>query len=207
MKKIETYLPIFNGFYGTLFEAYGEDYEIDDINQQRTDKGLPEIEFSDCEFNYKEYRERVAEKCTEVIEFELIQILGTKFNFEFQSVISPREYNFTNDSINIEVEIENLDAIKDYLRENQKEFGEYLKDNYTSYDGFISSWSNNPVMWFNMLDKEERLSHVLGSVMNFILLNDGYETNDLYDSLDGVNYITADNYDELISPANEKQSC
>ena len=49
-----------------------------------------------------------------------------------------------------------------------------------------------------MLDNEEKLNHVLGSVMNFILLNEDYEANDLHDGLDGVNYITADNYNELI---------
>ena len=198
MKTIETYLPIFNGFYGTLFETHGEDEEINDINQQREENGFSEIDFSDCKFDYKEYEKRVAEKCTEVIEFELNEILKIRMNFEFQSVISPREYNFTNDSINIEVKIEDLNSIKDYLRENQENFGEYLRENYTSYDGFISSWSNNPAIWFSYLDKEDRMEHVLGSVMNFILINEGYEVIDLYHNLDGANYITADNYDELI---------
>ncbi len=198
MKKIETYLPIFQGFYNTLFEASGEDEEVNDINSQREAKGLEEIDFSDCKFDYEEYEKRVAEKCTEVIEWELNYILDTKMVFNFQSVVSPREYNFTNDSINIEVETEDLNAIKDYLRENQENFGEYLRDIYTSRDGFNSFWTVNPLLWFTMLDNEEKLNHVLGSVMNFILLNEDYEANDLHDGLDGVNYITADNYNELI---------
>ena len=170
MKKIETYLPIFQGFYNTLFEASGEDEEVNDINSQREAKGLEEIDFSDCKFDYEEYEKRVAEKCTEVIEWELNYILDTKMVFNFQSVVSPREYNFTNDSINIEVETEDLNAIKDYLRENQENFGEYLRDIYTSRDGFNSFWTVNPLLWFTMLDNEEKLNHVLGSVMNFILI-------------------------------------
>ena len=46
MKKIETYLPLFPGFYGTIFEPY-EDSEIDCINEVRKEKGLDEIRCSD----------------------------------------------------------------------------------------------------------------------------------------------------------------
>lgn len=199
MKKIETYLPIFNGFYNTLFESDGEEGEIEDINSQRETKGLDSIDYDNCVFDYKAYEKRVAEKCVEVIEREINDVLETKMVFNFQAVSSPREYNFTNDSINIEVELESLNAIKDYLRENQSNFAEHLKERYTSYDGFISSYSINIIEWFTMLDNEEKLNHVLGSVMDFILSNEGYEVIDLYDGLDGENYITADNYDELIN--------
>lgn len=198
MKKIETYLPVFNGFYETLFTPDGEESEIEDINGARELRDLPEIDYSDCEWDYEEYNERVSQKCTEVIERELIDLFPSITNIEYQELVSPKYYNFKTDSINIEIEIKDLNEIIAYLQDNEEEFAEYIKDKYTSRDGFISSYSNDSIDWLFYLNNEEKLSHVLGSVLDFVFINEGYDTNDLYDGLDGANYITATNYDKLI---------
>ena len=53
-KNIETYLPLFTGFYEGIYEP-DEDMEIEYINELRSDKKLKPINYDDCEFNYDDY--------------------------------------------------------------------------------------------------------------------------------------------------------
>ena len=68
MITFKTFLPVFPGFYSTIFESNGEDQEIDEINNLRTEKGLEPITFDDCDFNYAEYENEVSKECTNFIE-------------------------------------------------------------------------------------------------------------------------------------------
>lgn len=199
MKKIETYLPLFPGFYGTIFEADNEDSEIDDINEQRVDKGLPEITYDDCEWNYAEYTQEISESAVNFVDGVFKEMdMGLKFNF--QALSSPREYNFSNDSINVEVEVSDMNKIVTYLQEYKEEFADYIKDRYTSCDGFWSHHSNDSIDWLFAINNDEKLDHKLGSILNFILLNEDQTQMDMYESCqeDGSTSVYATNYSELI---------
>lgn len=197
MRKIETYLPLFPGFYGTIFEPY-EDNEIEYINELRKDKGLDDIGWEDCEWDYKDYRERVAECVMRFVEWKLKQ-MGLKFTY--QAIQSPKFYNFSNDSINVEVEVENMNKIIQYLNENEDEFRQHIKESYTSCDGFISYHSNNSDNWIDDLESEVTLSHKLGATLEFILINEGVTTMDMYEDCISECYINATNFDELTREA------
>ena len=199
MKTYNTFLPIFDGFYNSIFDADGEDDEIQHINEEREKIGLEPITYDDCEWDYKEYNLRVSEKCVEVIEEELNDLLNIDMNITFESLQSPKYYNYSTDSINIEIEMESLDVILEYLEENKENFTKYIKDRYTSYDGFTSFKSNDSDLWVEDISNVEDLSHKLGAVLDFILENEEYNTIDLYNGLDGVGcYILCTNYNELI---------
>jgi len=193
--KVETYLPVFPGFYGTLFEPE-EDQEIDSINYNRSEKGLPEITYDDCKWDYEEHRNRVARACCGVIEHELKGIIDKNIDITFQDIHSPREYNFTNDSINVEIDLD-INKTKEYLKENEDEFAEFLKERFTSRSGFISFFSNQVIDWYNLIDNQEKYETVIGSVLDFILENEGYRHDNLYEDVMGETYILAINYDEL----------
>ena len=61
MTKIETYLPVFTGFYETIFDsASHEDCEIYNINEDREKLKLEPVKWEDCKFDYKTYRADVA---------------------------------------------------------------------------------------------------------------------------------------------------
>lgn len=200
MKKIETYLPIFPGFYNTIFESDGEESEIDDINSQREEKGLDEITYNDCEWNYSERRQEISKSAVNFIEGEFEHLdMGLKFTF--QAISSPKYYNFSNDSINVEVEVEDMNKIVAYLQEIPEEFAEYIKERYTSCDGFISSHSNDSIDWLFAINNGEDLSHKLGSILNFILINEEITKENMYEScqVDGSTYTYATNYNELIN--------
>ena len=199
MKKFKTYLPLFPGFYNTIFEPNGEDCEIDEINRQRLEKNLTEINYDDCNFNYKDYEKNMSEDMSYKIAEYLESIFGEKIDITFEKVVSPKFYNFSNDSINIEIAID-LNLVINYLESNLKEFKDYIKNKYTSYDGFISSYSNDGLNWLNdikTIDFES--SHKLGSILDFILINEDYEAINLIEDCTDSNYLYAENYDELIN--------
>jgi hypothetical protein len=198
--KIETYLPIFPGFYNTIFEA-DEGNEIYEINQCRRDKNMPEIDYDDCEWDYPEYNNSISEECTSYVEKELREILNDKnVKVKFQKLISPKEYNFSNDSIDVEISMskKTLSVVKKYLTDNMEVFSDYIKEKYTSYDGFMSSYSNKVETWlneyFNDIDGD---GHYLGSILNFIFKNEGFGYDDMYEHIDS-SYISVINYSELI---------
>lgn len=201
--KIETWLPVFPGFYNTIFEP-PEDAEIDDINSQRELNGLKPIEFDDIEFDYREYNERVATACVGYIEDELSNIFKNKISIEMQKVNSPREYNFHNDSIDVVMKVSRtfLKELKKYLKDNYREFSQYIKDSYTGYDGFISSYSNNPGTWMaTYLDNIENNGHYLGSLLEFVCQNEDINEHNMFDSICSETYLSAINYQELTEKA------
>ncbi len=164
--KVETYLPIFTGFYESVFSPT-EDMEIDYINEERENKGLSKIEFDQFEFDYDSYETDVAHCCCSFIESELSQYVE---GVNFQLINSPKEYNFATDSIHVEIELneEKIENIKKFIFEHSNEFAEYIRDRYTSYDGFMSYYSNNPLDWLNSIDDCIKHKHQLGSILEFI---------------------------------------
>ncbi len=179
MKKIESYLPLFNGFYNTLFE-YEEEEDIESFN----DEYGTDLDYEDFDWNYTERHERISKQICGIVE-SLLSDENINTTINFQKVVSPREYNFTNDSINCEYVIsqKQYDLIIDYLKSNWTEFNDWIKDRYTSRSGFISSRSNNAEVWINNMKSESHLEHNFGSVLEFILQNEGYETMSIYEQI------------------------
>ena len=201
MKTFKTFLPVFNGFYNTIFEADNEDEEIQDINNQRNEKGLESINFEDCDFDYTEYHKQVSIECTEFIEKELKDI-NVLSSIKFEALYSPKEYNFHTDSINIEVELteDNIKEIKTFLYDNLDEYKHYLKEQYTSYSGFISFFPNHFEGWLELTKDFNDFSdkcHLLGSVLEFICYINEIDKDSMYDSLQ-TKSVYATNYSELI---------
>jgi len=191
MNGIKSYLPIFTGFYESIFEPY-EDSEIEHINEIRLDKNLKPINYDDCDFDYNDYYNRISIQLCEIVENELSDFIN---DIKFIKLDSPKYYNYTNDSITCIIN-PNKKSILNYIKNNFELWSKYLKDNYTSYDGFISSYSNNPKSndWneYNIING----FHQLGSVLNFIAINEDITEIDLsYSIID--NYIECNNYNEL----------
>lgn len=171
MIKIESYLPVFTGFYNTIFESDEDNY----IEEGKT--------YDDYNWDYADYANRLSMACVESIESELSSF-GLKLTF--QALISPKYYNYSNDSINVlyELEEDSMFLIKQYLIDNMDSFESYIEEKYTSCSGFISSYSNDYKKWlFVYLEDDDKLKHCFGSILNFILLNEGFDDMSLHDSV------------------------
>jgi hypothetical protein len=165
--KVETFLPLFGGFYNTIFEP-NEENEIDYINSERESNGLESLDFDDFEFQYDAYKNDVAEGAVVYLAAELNRF-GVE-SIEFQSISSPKHYNYANDSINVEMTI-NPVKIFEYIQANKREFDEYIKKNYSSRDGFMSYHSNDGDDWLNDTENLSNFNdgHKLGAVLDFVI--------------------------------------
>jgi len=179
MKTIETYLPIFSGFYGSWYESDLEHKEEMELEYYQ-DNYCEDIEYDDLDFDYEDFYSQCAEGIFYGVFDELVSRDLIK-DMTFEKLSSPKYYNFANDSIYVTITLQdkNVSAIMSYLNGYIEDFTEYIKDNYTSRDGFISSYSNDVQEW--LCEESLEHSHKLGSILNFILTNDGYNEEELFD--------------------------
>jgi len=194
MKKIESYLPLFDGFYNTHFEYDNEDDDIQWFNETHG----TDLFYEDFDWNYAERRQRISKQVCDIVE-SLLSDENIYMTINFQKLVSPKFYNFTNDSINCEYVIsqKEYDKIIDYIKVNWSNFEEYIKDRYTSRSGFISSHSNNAEVWMNNIKSESHLEHNFGTVLEFILQNEEYESSDI-DKAITDDYIEFNPIEELV---------
>jgi hypothetical protein len=166
MKTIKTWLPIFPGFYNTFYEL-GEEPELEYIKEQRELIHLAPLPYEAIKWDYDTYHNEVAKNACNYIESVLENFVTA---IKFEEIRSPKEYNFSNDAINIEVELseENIIAIKTFLFDNIGNFRKYISETYTSYDGFLSYYNNGANDWLDYIDLNLEHEHKLGAILQFI---------------------------------------
>lgn len=165
---VETWLPIFPGFYNTIFE-FPDDIEYSLYDDPKAiDKTVRDFVMSIIwEFiDYAAYQNDITKAATDYIEERCFQCLpGIVIAIRFQTVKSPREYNFTNDSVNIEIDIDFAALLRKFAKHPQS--GDYLKARYTSCSGFISHYPNSLNEWCK--DAFDDRTHTVGSMLEFFL--------------------------------------
>lgn len=178
--KVQTFLPVFNGFYNTLFENIlynATEFAIDDYNEQNNTN----LVYDDFDFNFNSIMNEISKDAVLKIEDKLNEI-GINCKIIYENLVSNREYNFSNDSINIEINFKKFSQVIEILEQNYDLFSEYIKNKYTSCSGFISSFSNYSTDWIKDLrENTENETHKVGSVLEFILQEiEEYKPEDLY---------------------------
>ena len=166
--KIETYLPLFNGFYGSHWDDvdfYGEE-EI---------YNLPEDRSFDDFVDWDKYHQAIVEEYCYYIESELSDFIN---EVKLQKLVSPKYYNFSNDSVDCVIDVD-VDKVNEYLKDNFDAFSKYIKERYTSCDGFISYYDNDADEWHDWSED----SHKCGSVLQFICENEGIEEPYYFDDV------------------------
>lgn len=209
MKKTitaKTWLPVFGGFYNTIFESFTDcDNEISYINEQREEKGLDPIDYDALKIDFHRALSRLSEKIFDVVtkrlkELNLIQ------KAKFEKLVSPREYNFKNDSIDCTLTFskENVKTIREYLEKHSTEWDAYLENHFTSGPGFMSFYDNCST-GSDWNDLEEVLGHKFksASVLEFILKNQEFDHLAIYYEIDFDMGEFIQNYSLLVNPSNE----
>jgi len=188
--KYNTFCPLFTGFYNTIFQYDGEDEDIRYYNEENGTN----YDYDDFSWDYKDYENRISKAFVNRLEKELKDYLPIKM--KFQELVSPKEYNFSNDSINIEVSLSLKRLIK-LIKENKDEAESYFLEKYTSCSGFISFHSNDVNDWLKESYILEKPEHRVGALLDCLCSikiddNDTYEwvTDEMYISFE-PNEVTA----------------
>ena len=205
MQIEKTWLPIFPGFYGTIFEA-DESSEIQALNDERESNGLAPLtwnEYDQIGFNYADYQNEVGKCCTAVVCDELVS-LGFINSYEYEAIDSPKEYNFRNDNINISVGYNKTNAknLYKFVKANIESFTAHVKKHCSSYDGFISFHSNLASDWLEDTNNFQNFgdTYKLGFVLEWALISNLSEFRDnnvvlwLYDNIDDYSFISINDY-------------
>lgn len=178
---IASQLPIFTGFYGTIYES-NEDHFIDDYNEQNN----VYYNYEDFKWDNEGYMNEVGKGCTEWVQNALKEI-GFDVQVDFIAIDSPREYNHSNDAIDVNYTINKttFKKIVNYLKDNSENWNLYIKGYFTSYSGFISFHPNNAEEWVELvnLDNMANYNIILKTILGFILTNEDYSETDMYNTV------------------------
>ena len=113
---------------------------------------------SDCPLltDFDEFERRVGEYATDIIYESLpLPSFSLITSMKFVGISSPKFYNFETDRLMIEITYDD-DALASYCFEhNRNEFQIYLRQNFTSYDGFHSFIANNITEFKEQMEDEE----------------------------------------------------
>ena len=128
----------FGGFYESIHSEL-----IDDVVDRYT-FGMTDIQYNDFLDNliWDEIRQNYArgfmKLLAEWLEKELY--IGVKYSENTIKVISPREYNFRTDTLDVDFTPESIAHLNAWARKDD-EFKDYLQEATQSRDGFISFYS------------------------------------------------------------------
>ena len=123
-------IELFNGTYNTIWEVIETD---DDGNELEVD------------YDFKNLMQSILEAYQEG-ETQIVKDLEVNFikSIHFTGFWSPREYNFATDQLDFTLEIDRELMLKELAKLiDSKDFKQFLKDNYSSYDGSMSFTPNN----------------------------------------------------------------
>ena len=133
----------------------------------------------------------------ELLEDALDPVISCKV--KAVEVVNPREYNFTTDNTIVDISFNGNDFKK--LKANavrDPAFSKYLKDNYSSYSGFISFMADN-LEKFNEQDLEEQFCQVVSFYISDSE-KENYQQKFWYELLDDVydkySYLWIDDEDD-----------
>lgn len=187
MKKQKTWLPLFTGFYDSIFDPSDNYIEMEtelredefkDYYEDLHKAGVTQEFFNENFYDYLDYNKGYEGAASYICDgLENLESADIIQEVTFEKVVSPKYYNFSTDSINCEIEYDDEKLIE-YLTENKEAFKDYIESKYTSRDGFSSSYSNDLEYW---LDAENHGDHEVGSILQFVLENESEDAvMDLY---------------------------
>jgi len=170
MTKLTIRLP-FEGFYNSKYsdtldsceEQDAEHFAELDEYEQPKELRLSANDYAEIFFKCADYSaayQATARIYVDAFGIWASELLGFDLGLEFESMDSPREYNFATDRVFAYVDSSVVERLLDKNREDGFEaLRKRIKDTFTSYDGFISHYSNNLETWtanhLNLWDHNE----------------------------------------------------
>lgn len=149
----------------------------------------------DSEIDHVAYVADVANYCAEVLTKEADKIL---LEVTCTGSHSPREYNFSTDEAELLIRL-NSARLGRYIDAHLAEFNEYLRETFTSYDGF---WSYVPNNWRDFkrqlraggaIESDRNWAVMLGWYMRREVITEEQYVNAMYEQIGEAAYGNATN--------------
>lgn len=142
MKQKHTY----HQFSTALFEGFYESNLFNSDTEYNLNRYLNEDSENPKEYEIKDFSgfcRKIAERVPLLLESDLNVDSDILSDFCLLEIDSPRFYNYRTDRLVLSVNAD-VELLKGYAYSSHPiEFESYLKENFTSYDGFISFIPNN----------------------------------------------------------------
>lgn len=163
--QLEINFPLFEGFYNSYLDL-SENIEVgDDESYAMTEEQFDEIDWNKTNENVsKFYLNYFKDELSDF--FKSIGII----NLDFVKVDSPKYYNYSTDKLVCNIEIDKGVFVHELRKYNFDSWEQFLKDNFTSYDGFISFYPNNPNEWTELIQQNFDIDNiVIETLLQFYL--------------------------------------
>jgi uncharacterized protein with von Willebrand factor type A (vWA) domain len=148
----------------------------------------------------------VSKDYAEAFIYEIERDTGLALNARFESMESPKEYNFQTDRLFIELPETSAVAFINYILENHREELEKLiEQRFTSRDGFWSNYDNTLEAWG---DPSEWDLNQIGTCFEIFeyLEHEIYDGHDIYESIsNGLADTLSDAADKMLDRCLEKK--
>ena len=201
----------FQGFYDSLYshaidseiensiDYYYKEYELTEAQRDTLANGY--LEKNTGEFYYN-----VAKDYAEAFIYEIEKETGLTLNARFESMESPREYNFQTDRIFIELPETSAVAFVNYILANHKEELEKLiAQRFTSRDGFWSNYDNTLEAWGNPSEWDLNQLGTCFEIFEY-LEDEIYDSYNLYESIsNGLANTLSDAANKILDMCLEKR--
>lgn len=160
MKTINIKLPFFPGFYETWLEnSDTEYYAIQDAVDFYSENGFE----TDCDdYTFDTYRRR--ENCIDAF-IDTFYGLAPDFVLDVhkKNIVGPKNGDYNpcrgghQDYLYCDVDFKDdfMETLIEFINNNIEWFGEKIKEDWTSYDGFMSFMENTVPEWIEQLKTED----------------------------------------------------
>jgi len=186
------------GMYGTVLEpdSMFDSWTIDE------DKSNGDINY-DANYFWEHFNNQAYVDAIESTAHQFLngthEANGIEVKIRCKEIYSPKYYNFSTDEMVMDVTY-NKRKVKQYAKDYYEDFYKFLKDNYSSRDGFCSMTANNYNDWLYDFNNNE--VRAIGAVLSFIFKDDMLE-EEFYDTCRDIMYywdfIDYKEYDEVYS--------
>lgn len=171
--ELTTELVSMSGLFCTYHGYASSEYILhEDMIEQDFEEGETDIhpDYYWMYFDNKKYLERINERVHEFMDEFLSDLLKDLFDIEIEYFAegynTPQFYNFRGDRHDFDIVADTFQPVLDYCLQHE-DFEEFLKDRYSSRDGFISFTSNNVEEL--MLDIKADQMTAWGAVFSFVI--------------------------------------
>ena len=201
----------FQGFYNSLYsyaiegeiesslDWYTEDYNLSEAQRETLENGY-------LEKNVSKFYHNVSKDYAEAFIYEIERETGLSLDANFESMESPKEYNFQTDRLFIELPETSAVAFINYVLANHKEELEKLiAQRFTSCSGFISHYDNTLEAWGNPSEWDLNQLGTCFEIFEY-LEDEIYDSYNIYESIhNGLMDTLSDAANKIIDKCLEKR--